>query len=538
MPIDPNIPMSFRSPRVTGPMDMAGKAMTIKNMSRQGELLDTQLSGQKFANKSARTRFQLEQTNRILLSAQAAGTPEALQVAKNEILSLAGDETERANAMKLVDSLDQPGGLDFAIMSTSDVDKLLEYGNAGKFDDYVLSLNGQTTQPQAASPASNAPATGAPDFSGQSPNQPGPIISQDPAVKQMEAVASAPLTPSEEQMLQQPGATGPEPAAPAGGPQIAAATGSKPPRQMSRVEGMIMKEISDLERERQMTLDYIKNNRGRVPPKVHASLKALETRKDKLHDQLIKESEGDVQTKKAMDVGNGYVQDKISYDGGLTWEPFPGGKPYLRKDATGGNVTVEVDLGKKAQNDVDTALLNALAIKQQMHTIRSSYRPEYTEIATRANMAILRGREKLGNKLDPEEKRQLKQFHDWKVNSLGALNAYIKAMTGAALSEAEAKRLRAAFPDAGEGIFDGMGATEFESALDSVTKQFRQVEAKAHYIKKHGLSVDQVDFEDMPRIINQRGAELERQLAAQGVKAEELQGRVREALATEFGLIY
>ena len=126
MPIDHTIPMQFRMPRVAGPMDMAGKATTLKNMMTQGELLDTQLSGAKFANKSAKQKWQLEQTNKLLLSAQSAGSPESLNIVKQKILELASDEAELANAQKLIDRLDQPGGLDFAIMSTSDVDKLLE----------------------------------------------------------------------------------------------------------------------------------------------------------------------------------------------------------------------------------------------------------------------------------------------------------------------------------------------------------------------------------------------------------------------------
>ena len=344
MPIDHTIPMQFRMPRVAGPMDMAGKATTLKNMMTQGELLDTQLSGAKFANKSAKQKWQLEQTNKLLLSAQSAGSPESLNIVKQKILELASDEAELANAQKLIDSLDQPGGLDFAIMSTSDVDKLLEYGNNARFDDFVADMRQQAAPGQTAQTAQTPQTSqGAQSFSG------GPIVSQDPVVKQMEAVASAPLAPHEQELLGEQDTTAPTPGFP-GGPEIAAASTSKPPMELDRVSGLIMKELAQLETERQMTIDFISKNRGRDNKRAYESLKSVDARTDKLHDQLITHSKDKVKIQKGMDVGNGYVQDMMSTDNGVTWQPFPGGKPYLRS-ATLPNQKITVEGEKQFQKN-------------------------------------------------------------------------------------------------------------------------------------------------------------------------------------------
>jgi hypothetical protein len=195
--------------------------------------------------------------------------------------------------------------------------------------------------------------------------------------------------------------------------------------------------------------------------------------------------------------------------------------------------------GKEAANKVDAGLLEAGGRMARLTRIEQAFRPEFLQIGTRAGATWSSVKEKLGANLGEEDRRNLTEFSRFKQEALANLNDYIKEITGAALSEAEAKRIMAAAPNPGQGMFDGDGPTEFKAKLDNTVRQVKMAEARYAYIKRHGFGIDSVPLERMPTLINQRGSEMETELKAKFPNMNDAERRkvVKGELAREFGLV-
>lgn len=206
----------------------------------------------------------------------------------------------------------------------------------------------------------------------------------------------------------------------------------------------------------------------------------------------------------------------------------------------GGDITI----GRAGMGDVDEELLGTLSKKASLYRIHDQFKPEFLELGTKLGMAWKGGLAALGFDPSPRDKQAMKDFYRFKQNAQAAMNAYIKFMTGAALSEPEAKRLAAAFPKVGEGILDGDNPIEFLAKLEEAMELVKLAEAKLVFVKRYGLSIDEVDFEDLPnnpevqKIMNDRGAELEQQILATDpeISNDQLRDLVKQRLADEFGL--
>lgn len=201
--------------------------------------------------------------------------------------------------------------------------------------------------------------------------------------------------------------------------------------------------------------------------------------------------------------------------------------------------------GKKAQGDIDADILTNTRSLMQLNNIAGQFKPEYQTIGTKAGMTWASIKEKAGADLDTGERRKLTEFAAYRRNAFGTLNDYIKAITGAALSVAEAERIMKAMPNPGSGLFDGDSPTEFKAKLDDVIAKVKQGVARAAYMKRNGMSMtDQagnpvIPLERMPMLMRERAAAIEQQLRSTGGKVSdvELKKAVRSAVAKEFGLV-
>lgn len=225
----------------------------------------------------------------------------------------------------------------------------------------------------------------------------------------------------------------------------------------------------------------------------------------------------------------------------------PGFNEFNLKTKSAGGVNIvnnpnAIPLGTAGNNKVDEELLKNTASLSRMINIQSSFRPEFTQYGTKAKMAALSVKSKLGQ-LAPEEQQAMEQFYEWKSNAIANVNATIKDITGAALSEAEAVRIRQQLPDPGDGIFGGDDYVGFQAKLNVATKQLKNAIARGAYIKRNGgnMSIEDIPLSSMPKLMNDRAAEIERELVkvnpqlAQDKKA--LISNVRNKLAAEFGLV-
>jgi hypothetical protein len=139
--------------------------------------------------------------------------------------------------------------------------------------------------------------------------------------------------------------------------------------------------------------------------------------------------------------------------------------------------------------------------------------------------------------LSPQDVETLRDFSQFRQNSINNLSQTIKDLTGAAMGIQEADRIMAGMPNAGTGLFDGDSPTEFKAKLDNVTKQMRNVEARNAYILRKGLSFKDIPLDNVPKLINDRAAELAREYRVDLKNATPTQlSAIKRQLAVEFGI--
>jgi hypothetical protein len=157
--------------------------------------------------------------------------------------------------------------------------------------------------------------------------------------------------------------------------------------------------------------------------------------------------------------------------------------------------------------------------------------------AFRAGQAWSSIKERAGKNLSPQDVETLRDFSQFRQNSINNLSQTIKDLTGAAMGIQEADRIMAGMPNAGTGLFDGDSPTEFKAKLDNVTKQMRNVEARNAYILRKGLSFKDIPLDNVPKLINDRAAELAREYRVDLKNATPTQlSAIRRQLAVEFGI--
>lgn len=194
--------------------------------------------------------------------------------------------------------------------------------------------------------------------------------------------------------------------------------------------------------------------------------------------------------------------------------------------------------GKTASNKIDEGLLDVGMRLQGLSAIEKQFKPEYQQIGTRLGQAWTAGLDKMGVNLPEADKRQLTEFSQYKRNSIDSLNQYIKSITGAAMSEAEAERILKGLPNPGSGLMDGDSPIEFKAKLDDAIKQSRMAEARFVYMKRNGMALGDIPLDRMPSLMNQRGGEIEATIKRlqPNMPESDLRRLVRRNLSQEFGL--
>lgn len=209
------------------------------------------------------------------------------------------------------------------------------------------------------------------------------------------------------------------------------------------------------------------------------------------------------------------------------------------------NVTVNTGPmlpGKQAGNKIDEDMLGVTRNLMQLDTMASQWKPEYQRFSDKAGYAALKVKDSTVG-LTNKEKADLTAFSQYRRNAFNTLNEYIKSVTGAAMSEAEAQRILKGMPNPGEGFFDGDSPTEFKAKLDDALASTKKAVARLSYLKRNGMSLEDglgkgISLDKMPELMNQRGKEIEAELkkAQPSVDAKALGKAVRRQLAVEFGL--
>ena len=148
----------------------------------------------------------------------------------------------------------------------------------------------------------------------------------------------------------------------------------------------------------------------------------------------------------------------------------------------------DVGLTSKAKGQAETDILDIQESISDLEDIQRTYRPEFQTFATRAEASIKAVLEKGGKELSPEDAKLVGDVALYKQDAWDAVNAYIKYLTGAQMSEAEARRIMKSFPDPRLGLTEGDSPTEYKRKLDGVLRKARLSLARNSYALSKGLT--------------------------------------------------
>lgn len=238
-------------------------------------------------------------------------------------------------------------------------------------------------------------------------------------------------------------------------------------------------------------------------------------------------------------------QDAMKKGGALLLDPQFAAAGRALVDLAKGSETP--GLGKEATNKLEEKQLNTTESLSRLTSIASEFKPEFQTIENRLGYKwseMLDSFNAGRSSLTPDQTKELAEFSAFRSNSLNNLNAYIKEITGAAMTNAEADRIMKAMPNPGDGVLNGDSPTVFKAKLDSAIKSAKMALARYNYLRKNGFSgsaddmASRLPLEKMGGVIQQKTDQYLQEALAQnkGLKPADLAPIVRQKLRAEFGL--
>lgn len=202
---------------------------------------------------------------------------------------------------------------------------------------------------------------------------------------------------------------------------------------------------------------------------------------------------------------------------------------------------------KPTTNALQEKQFNTIESWSRLRAIEQSFKPEYQEIETRIGNKwneLMDSFSATRKSLTPEQTTKLAEFSAYRAEALNNLNQYVKEITGAAMTNAEADRIMKAMPNPGDGVFNGDSPTVFKAKLDAAMRSSKMALARYQYLTKKGFtgSVDDMaaalPLERMGGVIQGRTNELLKQTLSQnpGLTSRDVQPIVQQRLRAEFGI--
>lgn len=161
-----------------------------------------------------------------------------------------------------------------------------------------------------------------------------------------------------------------------------------------------------------------------------------------------------------------------------------------------------------------------------LDSIAKSYDKKFLQLPAQAELWFLKNVEKLGVDLTPEQEESVKKISVFKRRSIAAVNSVIKEITGAQMSELEAKRIRKQVPDP-----EIDAPSEYIAKLEDVTKMTKLARARYKYMLANGFEHDftgdvepPLSLEDMESVMDDRVI----QLRKLGMKPVDIRAKMKE----------
>lgn len=242
-------------------------------------------------------------------------------------------------------------------------------------------------------------------------------------------------------------------------------------------------------------------------------------------DEIINTPFGKMSRDRARRMGMGLAASGKGEAGRMMIDAASGSDPTTISKSTRGKI-----------DDKEFAASESLA---RLTDINSKFDPRFLTIEsqlTNYGVSWLDSFDSIRKSLPPEALAELERFTKFKQSAQENINLYIKEITGAQMSEAEAKRLSKATPDPNKD-----SPTEFKAKLDNSIVTGKRATARLRYLRSKGFAGkpwEVMPLDGIDAVIDQRGAEIEQQLKQQNPQADPqaLQGAVKKQLSQEFGI--
>jgi len=202
------------------------------------------------------------------------------------------------------------------------------------------------------------------------------------------------------------------------------------------------------------------------------------------------------------------------------------------------------DLGVVARNTMEKGIIEADEAITRMGNIQSKYDPSYLKTPEMFRQAINTWKDKLlsGQPLSTEDSQSLRDYTEFRQAAYNNLNKTLNALSGAAISPAEAERLMEELPNPGKegimGVLTGDSPEQFESSLDAALATQRMIKARLMYMRNNGFEpimsggkavafVDNdgvnIGYKDMPNIMQEHADSLFDQYKKQYPKMDDVE---------------
>jgi len=194
-------------------------------------------------------------------------------------------------------------------------------------------------------------------------------------------------------------------------------------------------------------------------------------------------------------------------------------------------------IGKEGQNELDKKMIAASDNLTNLAAIKSQFKPEYQQIETRLKMKWAGLKDKFSKDgLPPEEAQNLRDYAAYRADAFDTVNTYVRSITGAAMTDAEAQRILQAIPKPGEGIFDGDSPNEFQSKLDGALRKTTLALARYTYAKNNGKDWQFIGLNQMENIVKTEAKKKAAELRGQGVPPDQLKPLIQRHMHQNFGV--
>ena len=123
----------------------------------------------------------------------------------------------------------------------------------------------------------------------------------------------------------------------------------------------------------------------------------------------------------------------------------------------------------------------------KLENVKQSFDENFLRIGGKVDLAIAKGAD-WGNFATDKQKDLIRRVSEWQLDAWTQVNETIKAITGAQMSEPEAKRIMKQLPDPREAEFFKISSpTQYKAKLERALQEAKLAVARQQYFLKNGL---------------------------------------------------